>query len=408
MKTAASSQYVEPSPLATLECAARSDRNQRTPLNVALFTNTIAPYSSPMLRRLTASLRELHLFVSVAMEPDRSWKPNWEGLDVTVQRSFMITHAVEHKQGYNAALYKHFPYDSLFLLRKCRPDVVISAQLGFRTVQAIIYRLLNRGSRLVIWADLSEHTERKVSRSRNLMRRLFLRFAHAVLVNGKSGARYIQSLGVPGEHIVQAPYTTDIDSFLAVPLTRDGLNARRLLYVGRLVESKGLDLFLPVLFEWATKHDEEICEFWIVGDGPERQRLERLQAPANVKIKFFGDVPYADLPNFYAQAAILALPSLSDTWGLVVNEAMASGLAIFGSKYSQAVEELVRLKVNGWTFYPDQPDDIRAAFEQAMSTPKPLLDQMRRAARESANHLTPKYGASRFLESVQVATNQGR
>jgi glycosyltransferase involved in cell wall biosynthesis len=395
-------------PEATDECVVSCDPSQTLPVNVTLFTNMIAPYFLPVLRNLAASLRSLQVFVSVAMEPNRPWKPNWDAVDVTVQRSFMLRRVVKYKQGFSMELFKHFPYDSLYRLYKCRPDVVISSQLGFRTMQAVIYRLLNPGSRLVIWADLSEHTEGHVGRGHTLMRQVFLRSADAVLVNGASGARYIRALGVPEERIVLAPYSTETSGFIAIPIQKEPSTARRLLYVGNLVEGKGLDLFLRTLALWAKTCPERKCEMWIVGDGPARKNLEHWPLPPNLSLSFFGGVPYHHVPDYYAQAGILVFPTLSDTWGLVVNEGMAAGLPVLGSSYSQAVQELVRDDFNGWTFRADQPSELANALERALSVPLATLAQMREAARNSVGHLTPRYGAGRFLQAVRVAMHRDK
>ena len=54
------------------------------------------------------------------------------------------------------------------------------------------------------------------------------------------------------------------------------------------------------------------------------------------------------------KVGVLVFPTLADEWGLVVNEALAAGVPVLGSLYSQAVEELVRDGENGWTFRPDR------------------------------------------------------
>jgi glycosyltransferase involved in cell wall biosynthesis len=90
-----------------------------------------------------------------------------------------------------------------------------------------------------------------------------LRLADAVLVNGASGIRYLRSLGVPHERIFYLPYCADIAPHLELPLKRELNAARRLLYVGNLIELKGVAPFLEVLSNWLQDHPNESCEFWI-------------------------------------------------------------------------------------------------------------------------------------------------
>jgi glycosyltransferase involved in cell wall biosynthesis len=255
----------------------------------------------------------------------------------------------------------------------------------------------------VIWADLSEHTESQFGHSRTLFRRLLLPAADAVLVNGASGARYLQRLGVPSDRIVLAPFSTDMSALMSIPAARAPSAALRLLYVGQLIERKGLEIFLAALVEWSKRHPGRNCEVWFVGDGPLRKTLENFPVPASIGLRFFGNVPYEALPAYYAQVGILVLPTLWDTWALVVNEAMAAGLPIFGSVYSEAVQELVQDGLTGWTFRPDAPDELRRALEQALSSSAPALDAMREAARDRIRYLTPEYSSDQFLRAICMA-----
>jgi len=375
------------------------------PVHVAFLALCVVPYTLPVLQFLASSVKCLRVLVSVPMETDRHWAPDWGGLDVRVQRTLTFTRRRTYKQGFNMTSFLHFPLDTLKLLRRFRPDVIISAQLGFRTMQALLYRLLNPECRLIIWADLSQHTEQGVGRLKTAMRRLFLRAADAILVNGSSGARYLRSLGVTAEKLVVAPYVAD-SHFNTKPSAKDPQIARRLLYVGQLIERKGLEPFLRSLSKWLVLYNSESREMWIVGDGPLRRRLEHMKLSPRLRLKFFDNVPYHNLATFYASAGVFVLPTLADTWGLVVNEAMAAGLPIFGSLYSQAVEELVVNGKNGWTFLPDRPEQFLRSLKDMLTCPLDALAQMGEAARATVEELTPSYLTSRFLHAIRVATGQ--
>jgi glycosyltransferase involved in cell wall biosynthesis len=368
---------------------------------VFLLTNVIPPYYIPVFRHLRASLETLRIFVSTPMEPNRDWKPDWGDLPVTVQRSWSYETHWTHDQGFRDVVWRHMPYDTLPLLMRERPDVVIPIQLGFRTLQAAAYRKLFPKSRLIIWTGLSEHTERGLPAWRTMQRKALLRAADAVLVNGTSGECYLRSLGVPREKIFLEPYCAEISAQLRLPLEREPGVARRLLYVGQLIVRKGLEPFLAVLSDWMRKHPGEQCEFWIAGDGPLRAQLERFSAPAQLRLRFLGSVAYEKLPQVYAQGGIYVFPTLADEWGVVVNEALAAGLPVLGSVYSQAVEELVQDGVTGWTFRPDHREEIYSALDRAMTVAEKRLDRMRRAGRERIRSLTPEYGARCFLAAIE-------
>jgi hypothetical protein len=371
---------------------------------VALLTNFIPPYRAPLYRALAGQAEELRIYLSTPMEPNRPWPTDWRGLTVTIQRNLTLQMVGRHPRGFSERLYVHIPYDTLWLLARYRPTVVISCELGLRTLQAALYRLIAPKSRLIVWATLSEQSEQGRGRLRTWLRRWILRRADAVLVNGESGARYIGRFAVPPRHIFRAPYTTEMSAFTATPPHRTPDQAYRLLYAGQFVERKGLVPFLTVLARWGESHPDRAVEFWLAGDGPLRTMLHAMPLPRNVTLRFLGNVAYDDLPGLYAQVGIFVLPTLADEWGVVVNEALASGVPVLGSMYSQAVEELVHDTTTGWTFHSGCADEIYAALDCALTTPPEMLDAMRPRAREAVRDLTAPLIGQRIVAAIRFVT----
>jgi hypothetical protein len=99
----------------------------------------------------------------------------------------------------------------------------------------------------------------------------------------------------------------------------------------------------------------------------------------------------------------LVLPTLADEWGLVVVEAMAAGLPVLGSLYSQAVEELVVDGRNGWTFLPDDPCGMQSAIHRALGASVGELNQMAENARQDISGLTPSAMAEKMAAAINYA-----
>ncbi len=178
----------------------------------------------------------------------------------------------------------------------------------------------------------------------------------------------------------------------------------RLLYCGQLIERKGLLPFLSHLSDWAISHPGQRVEFSIAGDGPLRNLLATYSPPPNLLIKLLGHVPYDRLPEVYGQNGMFVFPTLADEWGMVVVEAMASSLPVLGSAYSQAVEELVVDGKNGWIFRPDQPGDVRAAINRALSASSEELDRFGMAARQQVKTMTPVAMVDQIVSAVDYAS----
>ena len=353
---------------------------------VALLVNFVAPYRLSLFEALQQRVGTLRVLASTSMEPNRPWPVNWGTLDVCQQRTITVRKRWRDITGFKDIGYVHFPYDTFAQLRRFVPDTIISSEMGLRTVLAAIYKRLHPHVRLVVWATISEHTERSRGRLRSLLRPMLLRHADAVLVNGASGQRYVSSLGVPDDRIVRVPYTIEVSAFRSTSARPAASDVARLLFTGMLVERKGLLPFLSVLCAWAADHPDRAVEFTIVGDGPLKPAIEQVKTPLNLTLHLQSTVSYDRLPPLYQAAQLYVLPTLADEWGVVVNEAMAAGLPVLGSRHSQAVEELVTDGETGWMFTPDDPRTVYQAIDRALSSSPDTWRRMSEAARVVASN----------------------
>jgi len=91
-----------------------------------------------------------------------------------------------------------------------------------------------------------------------------------------------------------------------------------------------------------------------LGDGEERHKLEQLIRDFNIEhVVLAGFRQFNELPAYYGLASVFIHPALQEQWGLVVNEAMASGLPVIVSDRCGCAPELVNNGVNGFTFSPE-------------------------------------------------------
>lgn len=371
-------------------------------MRVAVLMNEVPPYRVPLLEALGSQVDELRIFVSTKAEPDRPWAPDWGALDVVVQRTVTITTRRAHPQGYRQTMYVHVPYDTILQLARFKPDIVISGEMGARSIQAALYRLLNPGSRLLIWCTLSEVSEAGWSRARTIVRRALVRATDGFIAGGQSGRRYLRRIGAPDANIFIANQTVDIDQFTSCPLDRPANANRRLLYCGRFIPKKGLQAFQAEAAAWAERNPGETISIRWVGDGELDGALKAFVGPPNLLQEFPGAVDYQGLPRHYAECGILILPTLDDEWGLVVNEAFAAGMPVLGTIYSQAVEELVEDGKNGWVYDPCRPHATADVLDRVFATSDETLAAMRLNARMRIRELTPTAIAAIFKGAIET------
>ena len=377
-------------------------------MRVVLMQNFVAPYRVLLYECLAAKLDAFRVLVSTKMEADRAWAVEWGTLDVVVQRNVTIRRPYHDELGFSRQLQVHIPYDTLPRLLRFKPDAIISVELGARSVQAVLFKLLFPRTRLLIWCKLSEHTERNWGSMRTLVRRFILRHADAVLVNGESGARYIARFGVRDGVIHRVNQPIDVARFASAPRTREIGLASRVLCAGTLTARKGVIPFAEALIAWARSHPARHIEIWWLGDGELAGDLSRLTLPHNLAQRFCGNVSYDAMPGYYAQCDLLAFPSLLDEWGLVVNEAMAAGLPVLGSVLAQAVGELVEEGNTGWVFDPTEPGAMLDAITRALDTPPDRLVAIGAAARRRIDAVTPQRAAERIIDALTMTHDDGR
>jgi glycosyltransferase involved in cell wall biosynthesis len=180
--------------------------------------------------------------------------------------------------------------------------------------------------------------------------------ATGVMPFGSRGAAYFRRYGANPRKIFFVPLEPDYRQLShpaptpAVTALRFDPNRRRLLYSGRLVSWKRVDLLIDAFAAIASQRAD--WDLVIVGDGPERNALVARVPPAlNGRVIWTGGFrAAADVAALYALCDVLVLPSDREPWALVINEAAAAGLAIVSSTVPGAAAELVRDGVNGRIF----------------------------------------------------------
>ena len=142
-----------------------------------------------------------------------------------------------------------------------------------------------------------------------------------------------------------------------------GLRGRKVvLFVGRLIPAKNLERLLA-----AFASVDERAVLVLVGDGVERAKLEK-QAAGSSRIHFLGILSGADLMAWYNLADVLALPSIQEAFGAVVNEALVAGCPVAVSNRAGSAF-LVGEGRNGAVFDPESVTDIVSSLNRLLAGP---------------------------------------
>ena len=156
------------------------------------------------------------------------------------------------------------------------------------------------------------------------------------LVVGTRAKEYLLSYGADSDRCFDAPHSVDNEFFSrrCETLRRDRSAARAkfdlppdtpaFLFVGRFIDRKEPLAFVRAV-KMAAATSPNICGL-MVGDGPLKADAQALAASLHAPIRFGGFLNQTEMPLAYAACDALVVPSRWETWGLVVNEAMACGL----------------------------------------------------------------------------------
>ena len=273
---------------------------------------------------------------------------------------------------------------------------------------------MRAGSPIILMSD-SHEIDRRHHGLKEFIKRRIVGLCGAGFVSGRAATDYLVRLGMARDRIFTGYDVVDNDHFSQgaktrhwpeAPIRADGaLPAKHFLCQGRFIWEKNLERLLQAYARYVEQYVGEGSanpgqgpwHLVLMGDGPLRGKVEAcLQELGVVEyVHLPGFVQYPDLPEFYRVASACILASVSETWGLVVNEAMASGLPVLVSHRCGCVPDLVQEGVNGFTFDPLDMEELTRLMLK-VSAPGFPLPAFGAASRE----IISRWSARLFAENI--------
>jgi 1,2-diacylglycerol 3-alpha-glucosyltransferase len=249
-------------------------------------------------------------------------------------------------------------------LHEFSPETIICGGYNYLASWQAQLWASRRRVRFVLWSESNAQDGRGQLKAVEFSKAYFLKRCDGFVVPGKSAFEYLRLLGAPAKKIFTAPDSVDnvFFSTQANKARREqvafrkkfGLPQRFILFVGRLVAEKGVFELLEAYAKLEAGLRSEVGLVF-AGDGVSRDELKQLAKRVEPgAVCFPGFAQREDLAGLYALADALVLPTHSDPWGLVVNEAMACGLPIIVSSVAGCAADLVE---DGWNGYVVPPRD---------------------------------------------------
>ncbi|HLZ41055.1 MAG TPA: glycosyltransferase family 4 protein [Candidatus Sulfotelmatobacter sp.] len=319
---------------------------------LVIITEIISPYRIPLFNEL-AQRRDVDLHVIFLAETDPGLR-QWTVYKNEINFSYQVLRSWRKQIGrfhwlLNSGLGR--------ALKSSRPDVIVCGGYNYlASWQALLWARIH-STPFFLWSESNAQDLRSGHALLELLKTEFLSQCMGYVVPGRSAAEYLRSRGIRQQRIFTAVNAVDNERFHAdaesvrcdaARLRNDlGLPARYFLFTGRLVREKGVFELLAA-YAKLEGHLREQVGLVFVGDGAAREALEEeSRAITPGMIKFTGFIQREQLAAYYALADVFILPTYTDTWGLVVNEAMTCGLPILLSRAAGCAADLVTEDWNG-------------------------------------------------------------
>lgn len=209
--------------------------------------------------------------------------------------------------------------------------------------------------------------------------RIVWKNAEDVTVNSKDSAEMAKKTLERDYEIIYNGIDTD-EFFPSKETEGNGL---KLLFVGRLIERKGVNYLLEALERVIEEISTPEIRLTIVGDGKIKDKLQNKTRRLGLKgnVKFLGSLPHKSLPSIYRKHDIFVLPSIQEALSNVVLEAIASGLAIITTNTGAA--EMI--DGNGYVVERKNPDQIRKALTKYAENQDILNDHQNKSRKIAEN-----------------------
>lgn len=372
---------------------------------LVIVTEIIAPYRIPVFNAL-AQRPEIELHIIFLSENDPTLR-QWRVYKNEIKFRYEVLPSWRRRFGrYNILINRGV----LSALNRINPDAVLSGGYNYLASWETAYWAKAHRVPLLLWSESTALDRRRGHRLVEFMKARFLRRCRGFVVPGKSSLQYLKELGIEDQRIFTAPNAVDTALFARLAeearrnapqvRARHSLPVRYFLYVGRLVKAKGV---FELVKAYARLDDEVRAQVGLVcvGDGADRSELmEQAARIAPGTIRFPGFVHREELPEFYSLTDALVFPTHSDTWGLVLNEAMSCGLPVISTNVAGGVADLVQDGWNGFVVQPGDASQLAGAMTR-LALDAELRTRMGYRSKERIAAYSPAAWAEGLVKAVE-------
>lgn len=267
-------------------------------------------------------------------------------------------------------------------LRSLKPDKIVYT--GWDNIDLVVNSFLSKKDKNCVISESSIFESNTKGWKANFKRIILKRFSVA-LPSGKPHEELLKTLGFKGKMIV----TGSVGVNNPIPRFERVKNSPlKYLYIGRLIEIKNVKVMVDLFNSLGRP-------LTIVGDGPLKDKLKEM---AKSNINFVGFASREEIKQLLKEHDCLVLPSLREPWGLVVEEALRSGIPVLASDKVGSSVDLIKENQSGVLFNPSDKEDFGNAVKQ--------LEQRYDTLKENASHIDFNERDMEYTKAFKKAFDQ--
>lgn len=362
------------------------------PINAVIVTNVPPPYRIPVWR-LVAQVEAINLDLVFCSQAhiDTALSPENYGFS---------KHFLTGRYKIKDKSFMHSDFGVWTLLNELKPDVVVTTGFIPTFLFAFAWTVFH-GVPHIAMTDGTFNSEKKLSYIHKLVRRIVFRFS-TIFVGASEGSRDLyKSYGVKEQQIYLSYLCAENTKF-CIPAAEKPVD---FIFCGRFIALKRPLFALQVAQHVALQLGRKTSiDFVGSGELEEELRIYADQISQYVDCRFLGYASQAELPYRYAAAKLFLFTTEQDTWGVVANEACASGLPVIVSPYAGVANELVLDGYNGYVCELDASEWAKAAIK--LLTDDELYNQFSKNSREQVSHYTFENSAKGLEAAITQAVSQ--
>ena len=358
-------------------------------MRVAILHNHPIHYKHLLFTALAELGAEIHVLFAARSSDARTAAMQPAGK--TYRSHFLSEGSIESLPHLSSALR------AVQVAAQIRPDVMIISGYNYLPTWSLLAWAKTSGKPVVLWfeSNIFDHPRNLVKES---IKRVFLSGCDVGHVYGTSNRRYLEHLGMKPSAILEKRAAVDWEVF-SKRRAEFHLEFRRFVYVGRFAPEKNLPRLLDA---FRMIRDKAIAELVLVGYGPDEPQLRQKTRDLGLEesVVFAGTKTQEEVSKTLAECDCLVLPSLSEPWGLVANEALCAGLPLIVSDRCGCALDLA-LEGIGWIVGAEDTQGLASRMLQVCGLSIEDLRTMGQAGAALGTEYSPERCARRIMASLE-------